>query len=1246
MKFLNIFLSLAFSFSLSYAALYKCPGDKLNLLDGATASVTQNTSGTIGANTTNYYHFTSDVDGVIQVNSSMNASYNTLAIKKGCNINLWIDSSNSNNKSSAEVSVKAGEEIVISYERRYGNSKEFELQFNFKYIDYALSTNQRNFTIRNPVETRNIKGNIKVIGNTVLCYKNNKGVCVDTDKSNNGVSLSFIDTDGVNYTYNNSSQAQIANIPSTAKVKWAGFYTQGYLKTNQTNTISALTNTPTYLTTPQGSTIALKNDAIDLNPYKNNEYTYATFTEVTALKGLSGSEVNGWYTGANIKALEGRDSGSLGYFGAWTLVLVYEDDSETLKNISVFDGYKEIGSSNDTIKVSGFYTPTSGDVKSTLSVFVGEGDKSIKGDDITLENVSLSPSGTKNAFNSTVNGFNTNPDPVNYQGIDIHNYDVGKDGDLSHLQIIGNGVKSATIGLVTTGDYYYPSMVAFTTELYEPRVCYKQEFFNINGNIIEDIKVGDTIAIHTWISNMKKDSADANLETAEKVKITVDLDSENLEYVSGTLEMKNVYENNYIPQTDTKNNGLAEFDFDKNSTMWRVGKDATSTDGGELTPNFANTNGNKAFVKFKVKLLKDGDINIQNKYRVSYSNSQLGLRFGDESPINIGVCADMNTSLGVGGILGKFNVVNESGGNGSFKDPASPQTWLTTQVVNKPFTVKIISLNDTGDALKNYNGDVELSLISNPYDGTCGNDDVCKQLKCANAPSVTGVTNVTINGSSVNKSVTYNTAQKNAFFKISYDGGTKFACSVDSFSIRPDKINLTVPAGEDIELLNAGKVYNLSLIAQEYANTNPSTGYNIANAQSIIDLEKTIFNPDGSDGSAALKGELAFSTAPFHISNGSALDVVGINFSDVGKVNIKMIDKTWAASDIANGDTVESCDPEGAWICGDINATFIPSGFALSAVSLNNSDNNNFTYLSNDLNMSAPIGLTIAAQNTLGVVTENFTSTAWENPVDISIVVPTKSGMVARKSEIDATQKLGFTNGALTIPWNETNSSKQLSFNYPRDIDSALNPFEINGSVITLNATSTYTASVSGATKDVAGTNTAENSATFVYGRSHAPRQRYTNNSGRALIYFEAYCFGTDANGVICDKTLLPNGLNSRNTNDLRWFINSQHDTNHGVIGNVVEKNALGRVNPTMQTGVKPVIVDMTYDESQGYPYKTTMENNASSWLIHNEHNALATKNQFSVEFSKASSEWSGKHETDTTTNDHNATNTNRRSMW
>lgn len=1204
MRVISIFSSLIFLFSISYGALTNCPGDKLNLLDGANTTVSQNISSNIGSYTTNYYRFTPAVNGVIQVDASMSASYNSLYIKKGCKTNLWSNTADSNNKSSPEIAITAGQEIVIAYERRYGNAQNFTLKISFKYMDYTLSKNQRDFTIRNPIETRNIKGNIKVIGNSVLCYKNKKGVCVDTDYANNKVSLSFIDTDSSNYTYNNSSQAQIAGIPSTAKIKWAGFYTQGYLKTTQTNTINALTSTPTYLTTPQGKTIALKNDAIDLNPHTINEYTYATFTEVTALKGLSGSQVNGWYTGANIKALEGDDSGALGYFGAWTLVLVYEDDSETLKNISVFDGYKEIGSSSDSIEVSGFYTPTSGDVKSTLSVFVGEGDKSISGDDITLETISLSPSGTKNAFNSTVNGFNTNPDPVNYQGIDIHNYDVGKDGDLSHLQIIGNGVKSATIGLVTTGDYYYPSMVAFTTELYEPRVCYKQEFFDVNGNIIENVEVGDTITVATWISNMKKDSADTNLETADKVEITLELDSENLEYIAGSTRMKNVYESDFTSKTDAEEDDLVDFIFDTNTTKWRVGTGASSSEGGELTPNITASNNNKAFISFQTKLLKDGDVSVNNIYKVSYENPQLGLRFGDESPINIGVCTDINSSLGVG-ILGEFNVVNAAGGGGDFSNSSSPQTWLTTQIVNKPFNVKVISLNATGTALKPYSGMVTVSLGSTTQ-------------------------NVYFSGESSKViSFTHDKAEKNISFEITYGTG-KSATSLDSFSIRPNRFEFATV--EDRGLLTSAVDYDIDLVAKGLGGT-PSSGYSTTSAD--LTIERTIAN--------GANGDISF-PASFAITDGTATNAK-INFNDVGNVNVKITDMTWAAGDIANGDTPADCD--GAYVCGELDTTFIPAKFDLSAVTMHNSDDSTFTYLSLlNLDMFASIQATVTAQNNLDAKTLNFAQGAASNPLEVNFIVPNQGARVAAKNEIPDVVDLAFVDGEKTIIWNDVDPDKRLFFNFPRTVDTAQNPFVVSGASITLNVKSQYTSTFTGATQDVTGTEVPTGSTTFIYGRSHAPRQRYIDNNGRALIYFEAYCFGTDANGVSCNKTLLPNGLNSRNTNDLRWFINPDHNANHGDINNVVEKNALGRVNPTGRTGINPVAVDMTYNGGQGYPYKTTMQNSASDWLIYNQDDAGATTNQFPVEFYREGGAWSGAHETDTTTNDHDATNTNRRSMW
>lgn len=1254
MKILHILLILFFSFSLSNALVTVCPGDKVNDLDGATSTVSDTITGTIGGNQTYYYYFTPSVDGTIQVDSYMRASYNSLYIKKGCTTTtLWSATNNSKSKSSPEIAISAGEQIVIAYQRRYNTSKSFTLTFSFNYVNYVLSTNSRDFTIRNPVETRNIKGNIKVIGNTVLCYKEG-GVCKDTDLANNRVSLSFIDIDGVNHTYNNSSQAQIADVPSTAKVVWAGFYTQGFLKTTQSNTITNLTSSPTYLTTPSGTTIALENDVIDIYPYETNEYTYATFTEVEALKGLTGVQVNGWFTGANIKALTGDDDGPLGYFGAWTLVIVYEDASETLKNISVFDGYKQIGGANDFINISGFYTPTSGNVKSTLSVFAGEGDKNIVGDDISLDGVSLSSTTTTNAFNSTVNGFITNPNPINYQGIDIHNYDVGKDGVTTHPQIIGNGVTNARIDFTTTGDYYYPSMVAFTTELYEPRVCYKQEFLDANGNPLQDIKVGDTITVATWISNMKKDASDGNLETAEKVEITVEIDSENLEYKTGTLKMKNIGEPTYTARTDAQNDDTMEYFTDLNQSKWRVGSGANATEGGDLLPNATGTDALKTYVQFQVELLEEGDITIDNVYKVSYENSDLGIRFGDESPLNIGVCQDINTSLGVNELLGAFNVVNEFGGASDFDNPASAQTYLVTQVAGRPFNVKIISLNATGDALASYNGDVNISLINTPSYSSCNGDAVCMQDLCNAASSITTPQTVSFSNTSSQllSGFTYNSASKDLSFKITYNSGANNACSLDSFAVRPDHFNFSVPTSQNLELLTAGSFYTFPLNAVNNDNSTSTPGYTTDINSSNFDLNQNLYLPNNTLDNT-LNGTLAYGPFAITMLNGLSNNFIAV-FDEVAKVNMQLVDKIWAQVDITNGDTTADCSTTGAYVCGDINATFIPQTFTFAATpTLHNEANANFTYLANDLNMSAHLNFTLQAENANGVVTQNFSTGLWENPVSITYVLPTLNGMTENKQEITTATNLGFAAGSITIPWNETNTTKQLQFNFNRTVNTPLNPFEVQGTDVNISVTSLYTAPISGATRNVTGNvNGINNNATFVYGRTHAPRQRFTSNLNQlAMIYYESYCNGVDTNLVTCNKTLLPNGAPSTFTDDPRWFNNTSHNIlTDGSVSIVQQKSgtnaAADIVDATDNPPGTPSITVLNYDASRGYPYKTTMINNASSWLIFNPYDASASSNEFEVEFDASNNNWAGHEESNSTTQQNASQNTHTRIIW
>ncbi|MFA6193158.1 MAG: putative Ig domain-containing protein [Sulfurimonas sp.] len=466
--------------------------------------------------------------------------------------------------------------------------------------------------------------------------------------------------------------------------------------------------------------------------------------------------------------------------------------------------------------------------------------------------------------------------------------------------------------------------------------------------------------------------------------------------------------------------------------------------------------------------------------------------------------------------------------------------------------------------------------------------------------------------------------------------------STDDFAIRPDSFALSAPSGQNINLLTSAQDYSFPTTAKQYGSATATNDYNITAANLVLSLARTMYQPSNTVDDA-LHGTPSFSATPFDITDGVANAL--IKFDDVGKVNIQLRDTTWASVD--SDDTSGDCNTTGRYVCGDINATFIPDHFTLSAVHLNNNGAQTFTYLSNDLNMSAHLDVTVSAKNFDNNTTQNFKSGSWENPVDVNMsVVSAASTPPMIKDDINETQNLGFNLGAIIIPWNETNATKKLMFNFNRSVNDAKNPFLINGSEVTLGATSTYTDS--GTAKIVAGSSISDQNATFTYGRTHAPRYRFSTDTDTAFIYYESFCDSTDSSGTVCNKALLPNGTSSLSMDDPRWFINTSHTSVSGTAEIVSQKNGTDIVTATAPSNANPAQTTLNYTASatKGYPYKTTMENSASSWLIYNKYNSAATKNEFEVEFEGSGSSWSGKHETNTTTNKSGTDKTNRRTMW
>jgi hypothetical protein len=352
---------------------------------------------------------------------------------------------------------------------------------------------------------KNLKGNMKIIGNTVLSAAD------DGSSSNSEVDLRYtkLASDSSNASIFNSSSATLLDTaittPTAAKVKWAGLYWSGYLHTYdsgdgaQTQYTGLTSNAGSIHGIIQNHTVKFRigSTSYDISNhtvlgeilFSNSggyaAYSYGCFADVTNI--MQNSDPRGTYSVANIPSMEGKtDNGSfgdgLGNSGAWTLVVIYENTSvgEKTRNATVFDGFVKIESGKpQTINVSGFKTPKSGNVDSTLSVFANEGDRYITGDQFIFKNldgdkinqtVTLSSSGdTNNYFDSSITGVPTRtPNLANNNGIDIHTDQIGSSG----YNIMSTNQTKASMTLSSTGDVYYPVMIGFATELYMPKLCY------------------------------------------------------------------------------------------------------------------------------------------------------------------------------------------------------------------------------------------------------------------------------------------------------------------------------------------------------------------------------------------------------------------------------------------------------------------------------------------------------------------------------------------------------------------------------------------------------------------------------------------------------------------------------------------------------------------------------------------------------------------------------------------------------
>ena len=464
----------------------------------------------------------------------------------------------------------------------------------------------RSFTQRNP--TTNVRGNIVLVGNTLLTCRSqgNNGCTAAQNGSGNNTSftMQFVDTDGVSATTNSSSAT--LTLPAGSSVLWAGLYWGARSTTATRNQIKFRAGAGAYTT--------LTATQLDTNTVAGASApdAYQGYANVTAQVQASGSAT---YWAADITATTGADT-TVGYYGGWSLVVVYQDNNQPLRNLTVFDGFASVSNGNNvTTTVSGFRTPLSGTFNTYLGAVAYEGDEGITGDSFRLNATTVSNglNPATNFFNGSITTLNTqftakNPNYSNQFGYDIDTLDASG--------ILPNNSTSATLTFNSTGDLYFPGVLTFAVDVFLPQVDgnVTKTVSDLNGG---SVRPDDVLEYTIMVSNTGNDGASNN--------VLRDPIPTNTTYVANSLQITSGA--NAGAKTDAAADDQAEYDGVAKQVVFRLGTGATAGAGGTLAPGAATT------IKFSVKV-NAGTLNntvVSNQATINYNAQSVGTAYTSQS---------------------------------------------------------------------------------------------------------------------------------------------------------------------------------------------------------------------------------------------------------------------------------------------------------------------------------------------------------------------------------------------------------------------------------------------------------------------------------------------------------------------------------------------------------------------------------------------------------------------------------------
>jgi uncharacterized repeat protein (TIGR01451 family) len=418
------------------------------------------------------------------------------------------------------------------------------------------------------------KGGIRYISNSSVscsasasCTTGRNEIAPAGTSTDNGFSAAYVDIDGDPTTFMSSSDSLA--LPGCSEIIWAGLY---WGAQNQAGGNNYANRNSCKIKANNGSYVNITANASQDNTVGFT--TYHCFTDITAIVKAAGT--NARFTVANVAT----HTGSTNVFGGWTIVVVYRNDLQPMRNLTVFNGLSNVSGTNPTtnVPISGFLTPLSGPVTFEIGAVTYDGDRASTGDQLLFKgasafvNISDAVNPANDVFNSTLsyNGINKTTPFVN----PAFNNTLGYDADIfipnnAAKNYIGNSATAATLQLTTGGETYLTQVLTLAIDVYEPDVRAFVRVKDVNGGIVEP---GDTLEYTVGGKNIGSDPG-------VNVFVTDTLER-NAFYVPGSLQI--ISGPNQGVKTDITGDDQAEYIAASRLIRVRIGTGANAITGGTV----------------------------------------------------------------------------------------------------------------------------------------------------------------------------------------------------------------------------------------------------------------------------------------------------------------------------------------------------------------------------------------------------------------------------------------------------------------------------------------------------------------------------------------------------------------------------------------------------------------------------------------------------------------------------------------